>query len=150
MTNSLNNLTNEELLELNSWVETLTKRQLDVVINDFSTKFAYHVVRLGLECEQILTEGDLDLERNKEVLKSIRRGEWTIEKIQDWATQKERHLDELYQKSSLRHSPNEKFLKDILLNCLEEHYGSISQAVQIGVSPEKMIDEIRGVLDKYS
>ena len=38
------------------------------------TKFAYHVVRLILEVEQILVEGDIDLQRNHEQLKAVRRG----------------------------------------------------------------------------
>jgi uncharacterized protein len=129
---------------------TNEKRKKSIEDFGFDVKFAYHVVRLGLECEQILLEGDLDLERNKEVLKSIRRGEWTLERIQEWATQKERQLDELYQKSTLRHSPDEQFLKSLLMSSLEDHYGSISQAVQVGVSPEQMINELRSVLDKFS
>ena len=44
-------------------------------------KFLYHVVRLLNEAEQILMEGDLDLERNREQLKSIRKGEWTFDQI---------------------------------------------------------------------
>lgn len=46
----------------------------------YDTKFAYNLVRLLNECEQILVEGDLDLERSKEMLKSIRKGEWSLEK----------------------------------------------------------------------
>ena len=38
-------------------------------------KHAYHIVRLACEAEQILQHGDLDLEANREQLKSIRRGE---------------------------------------------------------------------------
>ena len=40
----------------------------------FDVKFAYHTVRLLNEAEQLLLEGDLDLQRNREQLKSIRRG----------------------------------------------------------------------------
>lgn len=53
-----------------------TKRREDYDKYGYSLKFAYHVIRLLDEIDQILTEGDLDLTRNKEQLKSIRRGEW--------------------------------------------------------------------------
>src|SRR5690606_1027822 len=36
----------------------------------FDLKFAMNVVRLALECEQILEEGDLDLRKHKEYLKA--------------------------------------------------------------------------------
>lgn len=40
----------------------------------YDTKFAYHVVRLLGEVEQILLEGDIDLQRDNDRLKAIRRG----------------------------------------------------------------------------
>jgi hypothetical protein len=45
-------------------------------------KFAYHVIRLLGEAEQILLEGDIDLRRNSAQLKAIRRGDvkWTSSK----------------------------------------------------------------------
>src|SRR5262245_49407533 len=38
----------------------------------YDTKFAYHLIRLLNEAEQILAEGDLDLMRNREQLKDVR------------------------------------------------------------------------------
>ena len=52
----------------------------------YDVKFAYHIVRLLDEVEQIMTEGDIDLMRNREQLKSIRRGEWEIEDIEEYFT----------------------------------------------------------------
>ncbi len=48
-----------------------------VAAHGYDTKFAYHVVRLIGEVEQILVEQDVDLQRDRELLKAIRRGEWT-------------------------------------------------------------------------
>jgi uncharacterized protein len=115
----------------------------------FDLKFSAHAVRLGLECEQILEEGDLDIERNREVLKSIRRGEWSLERIKEFCSQKERHLDDLYQKSTLRHSPDEEAIKDLLMKCLEQHYGSLTEAVKREVPVERMIAELKEVLERY-
>lgn len=125
------------------------KRADTIQKHGFDTKFASHAVRLGLEVEQILIEGDLDIERNREVLKSIRRGEWTIERIKEFCSQKERHLDDLYQKSTLRHSPDEDSIKNLLMTCLEHHYGSLDNAVKREVPVEKMISELKAVIEKY-
>lgn len=128
---------------------TNPKRAETIVRHGFDTKFASHAIRLGLEVEQILIEGDLDIERNREVLKSIRRGEWSIDRIKEFCSQKERHLDDLYQKSTLRHSPDEEAIKDLLMNCLEQHYGSLDNVVKREVPVERMIAELKSVLEKY-
>lgn len=95
----------------------------------YDVKFAYHVVRLLLEVEMILAEQDLDLERHREQLKAIRRGEWTEEQLREWAGSKERDLESLYASSPLRHTPDEDAIKGVLLSCLEMHYGDLSAAV---------------------
>lgn len=146
---TLENLTDEELLELSSWTESLTKRQLDTVVNDYSTKFAYHVIRLALEGEQILMEHDLDIERNAEILKAVRRGEWSEEKLRAWFDEKEKHLEELYTKSTLRHSPDQEAIKELLMNCLEHHYGSLSDAVKREVPIERLVADLKAVLERY-
>lgn len=111
-------------------------------------KFAYHVVRLSLECEQILEEETLDLERNREILKSIRRGEWSLEQIEDWFAQKEKHLDDLYHSSTLPHSPDETAIKQLLLDCLEMHYGSLGNTIVMPDRYEKAIREIKKIVER--
>lgn len=126
------------------------KRQSSIEEHGYDVKFGYHVIRLLLECEQILMEHDLDIERNAEILKAVRRGEWSEEKLRGWFDSKEKHLEELYTKSTLRHSPDEEAIKDILMNCLEQHYGSLDTVVKREVPVDRMISELRSVLDKYS
>lgn len=92
----------------------------------YDTKHAYHIVRLAYQCQQILEEGDMDITRNSEMLKAIRRGEWTLDRVKERFYSKEKELDELYTKSSLQYSPNWKFLGEMLMACLEMKYGSIS------------------------
>lgn len=96
----------------------------------YDLKFAYHVVRLLNEVEMILVEGDLDLLRNREQLKSIRRGEWKLQDIKDYFTNKEKELETLYTNSTLQYSPDEEKIKQLLLDCLEEYYGSIPLVVE--------------------
>jgi predicted nucleotidyltransferase len=110
----------------------------------YDVKFAYHVVRLLTEVEQIMEEGDIDLRRNREQLKSVRRGEWTEQEIRDWATDKERGLEKLYQSSKLPHSPDEGPIKEVLLGCLEHHYGSIDECV---IDVDQASQSLRNIAD---
>lgn len=125
------------------------KRAASIEKYGFDVKFAYHVVRLLNECEQILMTGDLDLEQNREQLKAIRRGEWTIGQLDQWAEDKHRQLEALYATSTLRHTPDEDTLRDLLINCLEEHYGNLSNAVAEPNKADKLVAELEALLGKY-
>ena len=116
----------------------------------YDLKFAYHVVRLLSQVEQIMIEHDLDLERNREQLKSIRRGEWTMEKIEEWAEQKERALEDVYTKSDLRHSPDEAAIKELLLNCLELHFGSLDKAIVRENQFDRLVSDLKELVGKYA
>ena len=108
----------------------------------FDTKFAYHVVRLIGEVEQILVEGDIDLRRNREQLKAIRRGEWTEDRLRAWFAEKEAHLERAYAESTLPAVPDEARIKALLLACLEEHYGSLDGCV---VDPDRAVAALRTI-----
>lgn len=121
----------------------------------FDVKFAYHVVRLLYEAEMIMAECDLDLERHREHLKAIRRGDISEEDIRAWASEKESTLERLYESSKLPWGPDEDVIKGLLLDCLEHHYGSLADSVV----PENSllramrtirdeIDKVREILDK--
>ena len=145
---TLENLSNEELLEIDSWVDTLTKRQEDAEINGFSTKFGYHLCRLMLECEQILSTGDLDIQRDREIYKAIRRGEMTEQQVRELFHQKEKYLEELYQKSELPHGPDEEKIKELLMRCLEEHYGSLDKCLVVEGREQQALREISQILQR--
>lgn len=114
----------------------------------YDTKYAYNVVRLLCEVEQILAEGDLDLQRNREQLKAIRRGEWSEAKIVEYFTTKERELEALYTASTLPWGPDEGAIKQLLLDCLEAHYGSLSECVARPDREQVALRDIRAILDK--
>ncbi len=120
----------------------ITKRLPSIVEHGYSTKFAYHVLRLLDEAEQILELGDIDLERNREQLKSVRRGEWKIEDIKDYFQSKEQILQTTYANSKLPHSPDEGAIKQLLLDCLEEHYGDLSKCV---INPDKAAQALKDI-----
>ncbi len=115
----------------------------------YDVKFAYHIIRLFDEVEQILTEGDIDLQRAKDMMKSIRRGEWTAEEVRQWAMTKELALEKAYAECKLPEIPDIEPIKQLLFNCVEEHYGNLEECIkQVGWS-EEALKEIDGVLDKY-
>jgi predicted nucleotidyltransferase len=131
------------------------KRKESVEKYGFDPKFAYHVVRLLGEIEQILTEGDIDLQRNREQLKSIRRGEWTLEQIESYFADKEPQLETLYNenKAGLPWGPKDgdlqKNVKQLLFHCLEEHYGSLDKCVVNVDAAANALREIEGIVARY-
>lgn len=126
--------------------DTKSKRYEMVIKHGYDVKFAYHVVRLLDEVEQILSNGDIDLTRNREQLNSIRRGEWKLEEIEDHFVRREKDLGALYISSKIPHKPDEEYIKQILLNCLEEYYGSLENAVSNRDKYKIMIDQIRQIV----
>lgn len=116
----------------------------------YDVKFAYHVVRLLDEIEQILTTQDLDITRSREVLKAIRRGDWPIEKVSNYFEEKEKDLERLYQTSTLPHSPDEEKLRDLLLECMESHYGSLDAAISVTGKEQKALQDIAAIASKFN
>ena len=116
----------------------------------FDTKYAYHLIRLLDEAEQIMTEGDIDLTRNREQLKAIRRGEVSEDDVRKIATEKEGELEGVYSRSTLRHSPDEESIKQLLLSCLEHHYGSLDKCVANIDANANAIKEIQEVLRRHN
>jgi uncharacterized protein len=122
--------------------EPTGKRKEMVAAHGYDTKFAYHVVRLLGEVEQIIVEGDIDLQRDNERLKAIRRGEWTEARLRQWAADKEADLERAYAASQLPPKPDEDKLKELLLNCLEEHYGTLEGCL---VRPDWAVATLRNI-----
>lgn len=114
----------------------------------YDVKFGYHVVRLLLEAEMILEEGTLDLQRHNEHLKAIRRGDVSEEDLRKWASDKEAQLEKVYHSSKLQHSPDEDKIKQLLLDCLEEYFGSLKLEYQHPEQAIKALRDIELVLEK--
>ena len=126
-----------------------SKRAAGVAEIGYDRKYAYHVVRLLLEGEMILAEHDLDIERHREQLKSIRRGEWTQPQLIEWAAEKEKQLEGLYSSSTLRHTPDEPLIKRLLMDCLEQHYGDLSKSVIVEGDADRILRDIARLTAKY-
>lgn len=113
----------------------------------YDVKFAYHVVRLLGECEQILMDGTIDLRRDREHLKAIRRGEVPEEDIFHWASEKEKFLEGLYHSSKLPDNPDLAKIRQLLLECLEHPYGSLDACV---VQVDPAVAALRDIRDMVS
>jgi hypothetical protein len=112
-------------------------------------KHLYHLVRLVDQCEQLLTTGTMDITRAKEHMKAVRRGEISEEDLRKWFNEKEIELEKLYHESKLPYSPDENKVKTLLVNCLEEHYGSLKDVFVLPDAPVMALQEIEAVLEKH-
>ena len=93
----------------------------------------------------------MDIQRDREIYKAIRRGEWTLEQIDEFFLTKEKVLDELYNTSKIPYEPDEDKIKQILIDCLEMHYGKLDNSVIVvkkNDSLQAIIDEIENSLEK--
>lgn len=126
-----------------------SKRYDSIIKYGYDVKFAYHIVRLLEEVSQILIEGDLDLQRNREQLKSIRRGEWTIEDIMNHFETNQKNLEKIYYESNLNNKPRTEEIRELLVKCLKMHFGDdIFEGKKISFT-ETIIDDILAVIKKY-
>lgn len=121
-----------------------SKRLESIKKYGFDVKFGYHVVRLLDECDQILTMGRIDLTRDKERMKAVRAGEYTMEQICELFDQQMVYLEQVHNESKLRYSPDEDAIKTLLLECLEMHFGNLNSVVSL----EKSV--IQQITDAYS
>jgi hypothetical protein len=103
------------------------ERKLVIEKYGYDIKMAYHTLRLIDQLDQILTTNDMDLMRNKEECKLMRKGEWgDFDRFDKEFQKRMDHLDELSRKCNLPPQPQEGALKKLLMEILEEHYPSNS------------------------
>ena len=126
-----------------------SKRYDMVQEHGYDVKFAYHVVRLVQQAEMVLTTGDLvlDEEGNRELMKSVRRGEWTLDEIEEWFKRRSAELETLYIDSDLQYKPDDDKLKELLFQCLEAHYGSLSNYFNLEGSERVAQDKLKRIRD---
>lgn len=125
------------------------KRKETIEKFGYDTKFAYHCIRLICEVEQILVERDLDMQRDREMLKAIRRGDWPVERVREFFYEKESALERIYETSDLPHTPREEEIRILLLECLEIHYGGLDKCVQGTDFATTFMEEVETVVDRW-
>lgn len=115
----------------------------------YDTKFAYHIVRLTLQAQQILERHDMDFSEHSDFLKEVRKGAFaTVEELLAWYTEKETYLNGLYNTSTLRREPDRAKLKEILMSCLEIKYGSLDKVYQgVEVDAFRKLEAIKQIIN---
>ncbi len=85
---------------------------------------ASHVLRLYLECNELLSTGKitLPLKENQLVL-TVKRGEWSKERFLEEAHRLEALCDILYPNSVLPHSPNFDKADTLLVSLVKKYHG---------------------------
>jgi len=115
----------------------------------YDLKFAMHAVRLLCEAEQIFTTGDIDLRKDAELYKAIRRGDWTSEEVIAWVDQKALYLEGIKDSCTIIPSkPREAEVKQLLVNCLEHHYGSLSGALSMPDRYKSALMDVQDIINK--
>ena len=83
---------------------------------NYDSIHATHLVRLSKMCKEILETGEVRVLRpDREELLAIRNGEWSYEKLIAYAEDREKQLDNLYDKSPLPKKPNYKAINNLLI-----------------------------------
>ena len=127
-----------------------SKRDKYIKEYGYDIKHGYHLFRLMDEVEQLLTTGKLNLQRGREQMKSIRRGEWKEEEIIAYFKDKESDLEKAYEKSNLPHSPDENAIKMLLMECLEMHFGELgNNALVIPGAEKKALEKIHEITQRF-
>ena len=111
----------------------------------YDIKHGYHTVRNLNQIEQILTKKDLDLMENREQLKSIRRGEWTLEDLTNHFQEKQPLIEKLALESDLQQKVDKEFVRELHRQCIEMHYGKIDGYEDKNLA-QKKLDQIKEIL----
>lgn len=101
-------------------------------------KYAYHAVRGVEEGIQIYEEGSLDVRAFQETLREVKSGGWTLDEVEDYVEGRMDRLDELDNREDLPipDYPDMERLKLLLLECMEDYYGSIDECIRYGPYPK--------------
>jgi len=133
-----------------------SKRQAMFDKTGFDCKMAGHCLRLLDNLNQLLDYGNIDLMNNKEEVKNMRNGTWgDFNKFVTITTERLEAIErKALTQNALSISPQSGSLKILLRDCIEEFYGSDSNAqkFQTEYVSAKMVyeklDEISSLLGK--
>lgn len=125
------------------------KRKDLIERHGYDVKFAYHIIRLMDEADQILSTGTLDIQRARKEMKAVRRGDWSAQEVREWAMEKEKSLEFIYAKCTLPEEPEEEKLMQLLKEALSLHYENLETEVPTPQWAESALKEMDHILQKY-
>jgi hypothetical protein len=121
---NIENLSNEELLNIDFKLTRRNSTRNDIIISNlYDTKAASHVIRLYLECLELMIEKTLTfpLPQNN-LVRDIKLGKYSLDEVLSKAEHLEKLVDEAYLKTSLPNAPDFNFLNDFQIQLLEEYW----------------------------
>jgi hypothetical protein len=94
----------------------------------YDTKHAMHLVRLMRMCREILTTGEIVVDRpDHEDLLAIRNGAWSYDQLMEWAERQDQELTAVYESCIiLPKSPDIKKLDALCVELVEDFHGIIT------------------------
>jgi predicted nucleotidyltransferase len=93
----------------------------------WDTKDGYHSMRMLLELSEMMYTGELNLDRSATLLKEIRNGKYPKEWVVDNCERSLAKLESEQDKFVLPYAPDESAIKLLLVECIEEKYGSLTK-----------------------
>ena len=102
-----------------------TKRKALVEKHGYDTKNAAHCIRLLRVGIEYLNEGILYVDRSQKdgpELLSIKRGEWTLERVKEEAGRLFSRAEEVYDRSTLPSETDHRAVNDLLMQILKPHF----------------------------
>lgn len=84
----------------------------------YDTKYAAHIVRLGIQGKELLLTGRLTLpmpEEDRELVVAVRNGRYTLAGVSELIVQTEDALDGAFYKSIVREEPNRAIVEDWMM-----------------------------------
>ena len=74
----------------------------------------------------------------------------SLEDVEKWFAGKERQLEKLYIDSKLQHKPDQEKIKSLLLQCLEEHWGSVDNCINQTDLEKQALRDIFEIVRKFA
>lgn len=93
----------------------------------YDTKHAMHLVRLMRMCREILTAGEIIVDRpDHEELIAVRRGAWSYDQLMQWTEKQEQELTALYESCAiLPKTPDTKQLDALCIELVKDFQGCV-------------------------
>lgn len=113
----------KEYHQYQEWVKNRNPERAEIERKfGLDLKHATHLIRLIRMCREILEKGEVNVWRqDREELLAIRNGEWTYEKIVEFAEKEDKALSELYNKCDiLPAKPNYTKLQELCMELVED------------------------------
>lgn len=108
-----------------SWKQSRNKKRAEMEKKfGLDCKHASHLVRLIRMGKEILETGQLHVDRSQidgDELIAIRNGEWSYEKIEEYASNMEKEMNDFYSKSTLQKTPDRNFIDELTINVVDDY-----------------------------